>query len=313
MNRAVVVLGALAAAGLGWWTSQWLEPQPQSFVRKGWRSRAALPADPVEEPPPSAEPGPTPEPAASSPPETVTPEPAAVAAPVAPAPPVARLPVIELKDVVDVRLPFARTASPPRFVRASQIHVLADESMAWVSAGQSKDQSSFDQIRKGLAARTADPLVVVAHPETSWQQVRGIVEAGQRAGVRKTWIGAALEAEPTKLRVLSFDQPETPDEPLPGGPQFRVSVSDDDAHPYAVDGEPVTDFPVDLAAAWSAWRREHRDAADTKSPLTTRVVLEIDRSAPWQRVVALVDVLREIGVESERVAPASTGFGERRR
>lgn len=295
MKPAIVVLGALLAGGAGWAMhtfvySDWTPPTP-TRLRAGLRSGAPAAVVPVE--PAAAQPGAG----------TAKPEPAKTPAKPEPQKPAA--PPVRVRKITDVKLVVARNAKDLTLPRMREVHVDLEGTMSWHGEGDKVvDYNGYSHLGKDL--RTApDAFVIVATPETPWLQVRTMLLEAQNNLAWNAFLGVAKAGEPDILRILPIPQAKRPDEPLPEGKAFRVVMTSKDGPvELTVNDKKLATFPSDLAAEWNDWKKANPDLADTTNPDTTKVVLEPPKGAPIARVIEVIDVLRGIGIQSERIGGA---------
>jgi biopolymer transport protein ExbD len=297
MNRAVVVLGIAAALGAAWLTKDWPNPE-RTRLRGHLRTpRADVPDAPDAAPVPgTADPA-----AAAKEPGKAAGEAAKKPEPAKPEPPKVE---VRVRTIEDLALPTSAQGKPLTLPRINEIHVDLEGQITWHAAGEAKAMKTYKMLGDGLRQRTSDPTVFAVDAQTPWQTVRHLLLLGQDNFTTDVHLGVATEKEPKTLRTLAIRQTPRSDDPLPEGDVFTVAVRAEasGAPEVTVQGTKIASFPADLALAWNDWRKAHPDAADTKDPEKTRVVLEAHRAAPLGTVVRVLDVLRGIGVESERLS-----------
>ena len=272
MNRALVLLGVVVAGGLAYATKDFASPE-LGRVRGAFRSGGRGPALEV----------------------------GAVAEGVGPAAAKVEIPSIPLRTVGDVTLPVAAYGHAPNLIRANEIHLDAQEVMTWYGGTKSVPQESYAKLKAGLYQRYSYPVVIVADAAADWQAVRWIAQTAQDSTITDVWLGVAKSDEPDKLRLLSLRQPRAGTDELPEEETFVVAIDDGEGTiVVSANGEPVATLPADLAMSWGNWRKAHKEA-DTSKPETTVVVLEAAGTVPVGKVVEVLDVLRGLGIQSERL------------
>ncbi|MCE9635832.1 MAG: hypothetical protein K8T90_09015 [Planctomycetes bacterium] len=302
MHKAIVILGVLGAGGAAW--------AMETYVYEGWsppatvrlktfrRSLAAPPADAPAAVPAAIDPkSGKPTDAAAKP--GVKPA-ATPAVPAKPEPPKGPPPVV--RKVTDVKLVVAKSAQDFTLKMFREVHVDNEGTMARHSeGGKIYPYDGYKQLGLDLREKS-DAFVIVPTPETPWLQIRTMLLEGQFNYAWNAFLGVAKAGEPDVLRLLPVQQAERPDDPMPEGKVFKVQMTSKDG-PVAlvVNDKKLTEFPSDLAAAWNEWSKANPDAADTSTPLKTHVVFEAPKGAPIRRVIEVIDVLRGIGITTERI------------
>jgi biopolymer transport protein ExbD len=311
MNKGTVFLGFVVAAGLGYASAEFLDagpPTEQVRIRGGFRrgaeSIARLPADAPVDPatvnPGTVKPGaPAPKPGPDVSKPAPAPEPAKVPAP----PPVA----VRTRVVKDVKLAFATNAKDYALKSPREVHVDLENSMTWYGDdGKTMAYKDLKHLGTDLRGKTGPQLVIVAATEVPWQQICLMIEQAQNNYAPAVHLGVARKEEPETLRVLPIPQCERSDEPLPEGKTFRMLLESKSGEPViSLDGRKLAAFPADLAAAWNEWKKANSDLADTTTPEKTRVILEAPRGASVEHVIRVIDVLRGLGIQSERYVVAA--------
>jgi hypothetical protein len=291
MNRAVVLLTSVLAVAMAFVTQDWDTSAPgrlrnESRRRRGM-TRQLAPAAVAEAPTPAQ-------------PETpVQPE-----QPVEPEKPAE--PEIPDRIIEDPPLVIVDKADPLTWKTFNELHVGSEGELLWVS-GFGKHEKEVDDLRalkKMLKQRLGRPNVVVAHPETVWQQAREVVLAVESNFQEDVYLAVALEDAPTKMMLVPFKQTGSPSLPLPEGDVFQIDIKGEPGEPaeYKVGGAVVESFPADVALAWNAWTSAHPDLKDTSEADETRVVISAHRFTAYEHVVKLVAVLRVLGIQTERIA-----------
>jgi biopolymer transport protein ExbD len=314
ISKGTVILLTLAAAGAGWAGQEyvysgWTPPQTTRIkraVRMGGPvalTATPAPADPSTAP---AGKGPGAAPAAKDP-KAGKPAVAPTPAP-APEPPKPEPPAAKVRQVTDVKLCVAAHGQELTLPRFREVHVNEDGEMTWHGeGGKTTTYNGYKHLGEDLR-RVPDAFVIVATPESPWGQIRTMLLEGQYNLAWNAYFGVAKEGEPDVLRLLPIPQTERPDEPLPEGTFFHiVMTSKDGPVELTVNDKKLEAFPADLAQAWNDWKKEHADLADTSKPEKSKVVFEAPKTATVARIVEVVDVLRGLGIESERLGgPALT-------
>lgn len=285
IQKGLVLVSVLAVGGAAFLTHDW--PAPERTRLRGDFRRAGRSAAPQAPGPVVAAPAAAPEPVKPTPAKPEPPKPA-----------------VRVRTIDDVVLPVAANAQDLTFPKMSEVHVDLEGQITWHGGGTVNAMKTFKMLGDGLRQRSSDPLVLVADAQTPWQTIRFALLTAQDNYVEDVWIGAASSKEPKALRVLPLRQSPRSDDPLPTGDVFTVAVKATaaGAPEVTVQGQKLAAFPADLAAAWAAWKKAHPAAADTSSPAKTRVILEAPRSTPLAAVVAVLDVMRGIGIASERLS-----------
>jgi hypothetical protein len=289
--KLTVIVAVVAAVGMAWFTKDWERPTPVRIHERGRRFLASGP--PNGKPSIDNSVAPDPEPVAA--------DRAPDRAPVAP-PPRPKPKPIELKTVTDISLCEVDKALDPEFRRSCEIHVDMEGALSWHAGGKTVELQSFKSLRSGLDQKSGVPDVIFAPDKmTNWQELRFMVLNAQKTGRGQFWLGVAKTGEPTKLRVLSMEMPDSEGTELPAeDAQFKVFVKEGQGGKMYVEvqGKEIADFPVDLALAWADWKKAHPDA-DTFDPSETPVVLEAHRFTPCYMVANVIDVLRGLGIECQ--------------
>jgi hypothetical protein len=312
INRAIVLFGAVGALAAAWATNEYVDdgsrPVPTYRLRGDFRlGGRARPAEPAPVPAPEAVAKgvkPAAQPAApGTKPEAAKPAAAKPAAtpPVPAGPPKPR-------QIADVKLPVAAHAADLTFARFHEVHVDRENMMSRHAEGaKPAPYDDFKQLGADLRKDRDLPYVIVADADVPWRQVRDMLQRGQDNYVPNAYLGVAKAGEPDVLRVLPMPQTERSDAAMPAGDTFHIVLESKEgpAPRVTAGGKLVASFPTDLAEAWNAWRKAHPDLADTSVPEKTRVVLESPRSASVAHVLLVLDVLRGLGIQSERLAGGS--------
>lgn len=301
MNKAIVLLGALGAGGAAWAMQTYVYDgwkQPATVRIKTWRQSAGRAPDA----PAAAQPAAT-DPAAKPAVDPKSGKPAAQPVkPEAPAKPEPKAPPAKVRKVTDVKLVVAKNAQEFALPVFREVHVDFEGTMARHGEdGKVYPYEGYKQLGMDLRNKS-DAFVIVATPETPWLQVRMMLLEGQFNYAWNAFLGVAKAGEPDTLRLLPIQQAERPDDPMPEGKVFKVQMTSKEG-PVAltVNDRKLAEFPADLAAAWNEWAKANPDVADTSAPLKTHVVFEAPKGAPIARVIEVVDVLRGIGIKTERI------------
>jgi biopolymer transport protein ExbD len=307
--KALVFVGMLAAAGAGWASAEFLDAGPKSpavRIRGGFRTGGdlvvRLPADapvvPATVGPGTVKPGAAP---AKPGPEAAKPAAEPPKVPAAPAIPV------RTRVVKDIKLPLAANAREYALKSPREVHVDLENTMTWYGdEGRTMVYKDLKHLSTDLRGKNDPQLVIVAAPEVPWQQICLMVEQAQNSSAPSVHLGVAAKDAPETLRVLPILQCARSDEPLPEGKSFRILLESKSGPPaLSIDGRKIDAFPADLAAAWNEWRKANPDLADTSVPEKTRVVLEASRGAAVAHVVEVIDVLRGLGIQTERYVIAA--------
>lgn len=286
MHKGLLFLSVPAALAAAWFSAEWPEAA-KSRLRGTWRKdrgavgATAEPASPVAAEVPAA-----PSPAKPEPPKTEVPKP------------------VRVRTIDDVTLPVAANGRDLTLPKASEIHVDVEGAMSWHGGGDVRAMKTFKMLGEGLRQRSNDPLVLVADAQTPWQTIRYALLCAQDNYVSDAYLGVASAKDPKTLRILPIRQTPRSDDPPPTGDVFAVAVkaAADGVPEVTVDGKALQDPAKELPAAWTAWRKAHPALAETKDPEKTKVVLEAPRSTPVATVVAVLDLMRGAGIETERYA-----------
>lgn len=302
MNKAIVLLGTLAAVGAGWAAQEHVfteVPPPRTRLRGDFRHGGG---------------GSSVAPSAGVPGAPAVPAPVAPAAPgavkpAAPTAPVAAPPKVEppkppapIRRVTDPVLAIVANSVEVPAGKVREVHVDIENLMTRPDAKGKTEYKDFKHLGADLRANEGAAFVIVADAQVPWRQVRDMLVAGQNNYATNAFLGVARKDDPTLLRCLPITQTARSDDPLPAGATFQVKIESKEGAPVvSVDGRKLETFPSDLALAWSDWKKAHPDLADTSDPATTHVVLDVPKSARVGVVVQVFDVLRGIGIRSERL------------
>lgn len=303
INRALVVVMTLVAAGAGYASAEYLDngPKPEKRrIRGGFRSGVVV-AVPLPDPAALPVPDAPAKPGDAVKPAPAKPEPAKPAVPVAPAIPV------RVRVVKDVKLTAVANAKDYVLKAAREVHVDEENTMTWFGdEGKTMQYKDMKHLETDLRGKSNPQLVIVPAPNVSWQHISLMITAAQNNYAPEIYLGVASKDAPETVRILPFTQCQRSDEPLPDGKLFRITLEKKDGPPQlSIDGKKLEAFPADLAAAWAAWSKANPDAADTSIPEKTRVVLDAPRGAAFSQVVQVIDALRGMGIQTERCSTAA--------
>ena len=307
INKAVVVLGTLVAVGAGWASSpcrgtRWTPPASGS-VRGNFRSGGGAPATVADlgSSAPAADGSP---PSDAGKPAVAKPDPSkpAVKTPPVEAPAAPQV-APKFRKISDVKLPVVQNSKELVLPKYREIHVDPENTMTWYGdKGQSLALEGFKHLGDDLRKNGGSAFVIVADVDVPWQQIRFMLQTGQNNYAANSFLGVARKEEADILRLLPLRQCERSDELMPEGDLFKILVESKSGAPVvSVDGKKIAAFPSDLAMAWNDWKAAHKDLADTSVPEKTRVLLEARNGASIGHVAQVIDVLRGIGIQTERL------------
>ncbi len=314
INRLVVLVGGIASVGLALGTAGWetiAVAHPSGSGRRGrleFRHDAPAASNagdlvdvagagtnpaPVDQPPtaikpPKPEPKPEPKPVPKAEPDIVS--------------------------VTDVDLAVVENAFLPDFKVANSIRIHLDPEgvIYWTTAKKQTELSGQKILFKNLGGNSSRAFVIVPDKFTSWQYVKDTLATADNASVQRVYLGVA-DIENTKTLRLLRVMPASPSaEPAEG--DFVISIKNDDGDTpvIEIDGKTLESFPIDLALAWSAYKKAHPDADTTYSP-NTNVNVAPHRFTQSSHVAQVIGVLRGLGIEAERFVGSTTYAGRKPR
>ncbi len=302
MNRFIVILGTLTAAGAAWLMKDVKGAERVSirgdFRRGGAAAAPAVPGDPAAAPSaPGAAPGTNPAPAKPSAQKP--------AEPPKPAPPVFT------REITDLVLPKAPGAADitvqPAMIVELHINIDADgePSMSWHGAGKSSEMKGFAVLVRELGKKAGSNVVLAADEKATWQWCRWILSSAEEAFLPQTWIAAARPGEPKQLRGFLMPMTAKKDTPMPSASErFLISIKGETLGApvtVTIDGKPLKDVAAEIKAAWTAWSAANKAWADTTSADRSRVVLEVPGQTPAGNVIPVIEAIRAAGIECFRL------------
>ncbi len=337
MNRALVLIGALASAGLAVFTAEseanWIAPpggNHHQLGRSEWRvqrgATAVAPGGGVVDCFDPNNPfggadnigGTVPTPANSGPDEGKGPpqmngdaSTAAAGGPENPSTtaPEEDKPVPKQRDLIEVRdfeMCMVTQAWDDNFGRHIRVHLDEEGVIWWMGTDKKTEIPSSAILRRNLDANFGSALIIVPHHWTNWQEVQEAIAAAGKSDVEDCFIGVATKVAPTVLKTIRV-KPATADFPAPDAPfQIQVKGVDESGGAPIVTINEVKagkDYATDIAIAWSTYRRE-QGAVDTSTVAATPVILDIHRFTPMHQAAQVLVVLREIGIQAERYTGA---------
>lgn len=304
MNRLIVILGTLTAAG-GAWLMKDVKGVERVSIRGDFRrgGAAVASADPAAAPSaPGAAPGANPAPAKPGAQNPGAQKPAE--------PPKPALPVFT-REITDLVLPKAAGAADitvqPAMVVELHINIDAEgePSMSWHGAGKVSEMKGFAVLVRELGKKAGSNVVLAADEKATWQWCRWVLSAAEEAFLPQTWIAAARPGEPKQLRGFLMPMTAKKDTPMPSASErFLISVKGETLGApvtVTIDGKPLKDVAAEIKSAWKTWSAANKAWADTTSADRSRVVLEVPGQTPAGNVLPVIEAIRAAGIECFRL------------